>query len=484
MNKKKLAVLLVAAVLLIGTNLITFYVFNPSNPVSEEHEHKDDGQLWTCGMHPNVIQDEPGNCPICGMNLTPIDNPEKSKKSTADADRKILFWRAPMDPNFISDKPGKSPMGMDLVPIYEGEESTGKEIEISHVVMQNIGVKTTTIQKKKLSRVIRTVGEIDYDETAIKRVNTKLDGWIEKLYVDYTGAYVEKGQPVVDIYSPQLVSTQEEYLLVYRSFKLNKASSSSDSLVNAAKRRLLFWDIGEGQISELEKTGVVKKTLTLRSPYSGIVIHKNVEEGMFIKAGTDLFRIANLGNVWLYADIYEYEIPWLKVGQKAELGLSYLPEKTFAGFIQYIYPYLENKTRTVKVRMQFPNYGYQLKPNMYANVKIYPRSSTPVVVVPSEAVIRTGERSLVFKVLGHGKFLPQEIKLGILGENDEYEVLEGLQENDEVVLSGQFLLDSESKLKEATLKMLEKQKEGKKSMKSGEMEMEKHKMDEDDKDKM
>ena len=451
-------------------------------------------QLWTCGMHPQVIQNEPGNCPICGMKLTPLkagtaaaatagqqehseeehagmDMGEESQTETGgkqeqtkdNKGKKILYWRAPMDPTYITDAPGKSPMGMDLIPVYEGEEpqSSGSTITIDPAVVQNIGVKVALVEVKTLRREIRTVAHVDYNEKTIYRVNIKFSGWIEKLYVDETGQVVRKGQAMMEIYSPELVATQEEYLLAYQNAQklkdtpIDDISKSSDNLLAAARQRLLFWDIEQREIDNLEKTGIVKKTLTLYAPNSGIVIAKHVEEGMRVQPGMDLFRIADLSVVWVYAHLFEYEIPWVKVGDEAEMTLPYIPGKVFRGKVKYIYPYLDKRSRDVKVRLEVPNRTLELKPEMYADVKFEQEMSKVTPVIPSEAVLRTGERDLVFIALDGGKFEPREIVLGMEGEGRQYQVLSGLQGGEKVVVSAQFLLDSESRLQEAIQKMLQ-----------------------------
>ncbi len=457
-------------------------------------------QLWTCGMHPQVIQDKPGNCPICGMKLTPVKaeaatttgahehdagmtmgetraaeakpTGEMAMASTSPADtpsktkskkeKKILYWRAPMDPTYISDKPGKSPMGMDLIPVYEGEEPTsgGSTITIDPNVVQNIGVRTAPVEVKKLHREIRTVGHVDYDEETMYRINTKFSGWIEKLYVDETGQRVYKGQPMLDIYSPELVATQEEYLLAYknaqklRNSQFAEVAQSGDDLLQAVRQRLLLWDISEAQIRELETTGQVRKTMTLYAPHDCIVIHKNAEEGMYAKAGMDLFRVADLTKVWVYAHLFEYEIPWVHVGDEVEMESPYIPGIVYKGRVKYIYPYLDKKTRDVKVRLEVPNPDLRLKPQMYVNVRFLDEMKQPTPVVPSEAVIRTGRRNIVFIALGNGRFEPREIVLGAEGENEEFQVLAGLKGGEQIVTSAQFLLDSESRIQEAIQKML------------------------------
>lgn len=439
-------------------------------------------QLWTCGMHPQVIQDEPGNCPICGMKLTPVKSGtmgEGEKEHTAEEhdkmmqdlgvaedsakkDKKILYWRAPMDPTYISDKPGKSPMGMDLVPVYEGEEpGAGATITIDPVTVQNMGVRSAEVKRQPFYRVIRTVGHIDYNEEKLYNINVKFSGWIEELYVNETGQQVRKGQPLFKIYSPDLVATQEEYILAYNNQKklaeseFNEISSGANRLLEASRKRLNYWDISAKQIEELQRTGEVLKTLTVYSPASGVVVHKNAVEGAYTKEGGDLFRIADLSTVWVLAHIFEYELPWIKLGQEVKMELPYIPGKQFDGTVDYVYPYLNAKTRDVRIRLVFKNPMLELKPEMYANIRIESKIGDNELVIPSEAIIRSGTRNLVFIDLGNGKFKPQDVVLGPEGDNGQVKVAAGLQEGQRIVTSAQFLLDSESRLREAIQKMLE-----------------------------
>ncbi|MFQ5798504.1 MAG: efflux RND transporter periplasmic adaptor subunit [Bacteroidota bacterium] len=393
----------------------------------------------------------------------PITMASEAQPDDRKGKKKILYWRAPMDPTYISDKPGKSPMGMDLIPVYEGdaEVSGGPTVVIDPVTVQNIGVQTAPVEKMDLYRVIRAVGHLDYDEEKLYRVNTKFSGWIEKLYVDETGQEVRKGQPMLEIYSPELVTTQEEYLLAVRNAKklgespFGEVSSSARSLLESTRRRLLYWDITERQIKDLEEKGIISKTMTLFSPVEGIVLSRMAEQGMHVKPGMDLYRIADLSTIWVYAQIYEYEVPWVKVGQTVEMELPYIPGKLFQGRVDYIYPYLDQKTRDVKVRLVFPNPGLDLKPEMYANVRIESRLGSAVAAVPGEAIIRSGKRNVAFVARGGGKFEPRDVILGVEGQDGYVQVLAGLQPGEEVVTSAQFLLDSESRLKEAIQKMLE-----------------------------
>ena len=434
-------------------------------------------QLWTCGMHPEVILDKPGNCPKCGMKLVPVKSTGEGSMAMSGADeqkpkdqkdRKILYWRAPMDPAEIYDHPGKSRMGMDLIPVYEGEAGVGAggTINIDPVTVQNMGVRSDVVRREDFTRNIRTVGKIEYDEEKLYTVTTKISGWIEKLYVDYEGKLVRKGEPLLEIYSPELVTTQEEYLLALNTQKMVSQSSiatirdGGESLLESTRKRLLYWDVPRSAIDKLEETGEVRKTVLLNSPARGMVVQKNAVDGMHIKEGMDLFHIADLSTIWVQASIYDNEVPWIEKGQEAEMELSYLPGKTFTGKVNYIYPYLQEKARDVNVRLVFPNPNLELKPGMYVNVKLQGRIIKNAIVIPSEAVIRSGERNVVFVVRGEGKFEPREIKIGEEGgENNNYlRVLSGLLEGEKVVISAQFLLDSESRLQEAIQKMLEEKK--------------------------
>lgn len=421
-----------------------------------------DKQLYTCGMHPNVIQEGPGNCPICGMKLTPIGGVSVASTTPTGekGERKILYWRAPMDPTYISPKPGKSPMGMDLIPVYEGEEAFGSTVKINPIVEQNMGVRIATVDRRDLYQKIRTIGRIDYDESKVGQVHTKFSGWIEKTHVNTTGQEVTRGELLLDIYSPQLVSAQEEYLDALRNFRSLagqvsvSASANLESMLASSRRRLEYFDISEEQVEQLDNTETVRKTMSLVSSFSGIVVEKHALDGMEVKPGMMLYIIADLSEIWVYADIYEYEVPWVREGQTAIMTLSYDPGKKYKGKVQYIYPYLEQKTRTIKVRLIFPNPNLDLKPGMYANIDIESSPVENVVAVPIESVIFSGERNLVFVSLGEGRFAPRDVTIGIESGDGFYEVKEGLSEGEVVVTSGQFLLDSESKLQESIAKLL------------------------------
>jgi Cu(I)/Ag(I) efflux system membrane fusion protein/cobalt-zinc-cadmium efflux system membrane fusion protein len=383
-------------------------------------------------------------------------------------ERKVLYWRAPMDPTEIYDHPGKSKMGMDLIPVYKGEEAVGAggTITIDPVTVQNMGVRYGKVERMDFSRLIRTVGEINFNEDKLYDINTKISGWIENLYVNYTGEIVKKGHPLLEIYSPDLVTT--EYLLALKTQKLVSGSDfesireGGESLLASTRKRLLYWDIPASEIERLEKTGEVRKTIQLQAPAGGMVVERNVVDGAHVKSGEKLFRIADLSSVWVHASLYDYEVPWVREGQPAEMELSYEPGKTYQGKVAYIYPYLREKARDVHVRLEFNNPDLDLKPGMYVNVQLQGRVIPNALVLPTEAVIRSGRRNVVFVTREQGKFEPREIRIGEEGGpgNRYLRVLSGLLEGETVVISAQFMLDSESRLQEAIQKMLEQRRAG------------------------
>jgi len=326
-------------------------------------------------------------------------------------------------------------------------------VQISPERQQLIGVRFGTVEKRPLQKVIRTVGRIDYDEKRIGIVSPKISGWIEELYVDFTGRFVRKGEPLLTIYSPELVSTQEEYLLALKAKQdwskspFSEVAEGGNLLAESARRRLKLWDISDAQIKALEESREPKKTLTLYSPFTGHVLEKMVNKGRFVDAGMALFKIADLSVVWLIADIYESELSAIRVGQQAAIQMSYYPGETFTGKAIYIFPYMDAQTRTAKVRYEFANPHGKLKPEMFANVEITVRLGDKLAV-PESAVIDTGVRKVVVVDRGSGYFEPREVRLGARA-GDVFEVLDGLKAGERVVTSANFLIDSESKLKEA-----------------------------------
>jgi Cu(I)/Ag(I) efflux system membrane fusion protein/cobalt-zinc-cadmium efflux system membrane fusion protein len=382
------------------------------------------------------------------------NHPIVESTGEGSTERKIAYWQAPMNPTEIYDKPGKSAMGMDLVPVYEDELVGGVEVKVDPVIQQNMGIRKTSVKKGPLIFTIRTYGHVTSDETRTVQVSPKASGWIEKLYVDFTGKYVEEGEPLFEIYSPELLAAQEEYLAAYQNMVQISGRGNRD-LLSSVRRRLEYFDIATSEIQEIEKSGKVKKTLKIRSPSSGYVIQRNAEEGLFAKRGTMVYRIADLSVVWVEVHIYEYELPWVKEGQEAEMTLPYQPGKVFTGRVSYVYPYLQPKTRDVVIRLEFENFDLALKPDMYADIKIKADADREGLVIPSEAVIRSGDRNVVFVTRKDNKFVPRDVTLGLSVNGGKVQILSGLAPGETVVTSGQFLLDSESKLQEAIQKMLE-----------------------------
>jgi Cu(I)/Ag(I) efflux system membrane fusion protein/cobalt-zinc-cadmium efflux system membrane fusion protein len=337
-------------------------------------------------------------------------------------------------------------------------------ITISPVVVQNMGVRTAPVEKKAVAKTVRTVGSIDYDEQRVRDVTTKFDGWIENLYADYTGQNIEKGMPLFGVYSPEIYSSQEEYLLALRnkdsvqSSVLPEAAQDMHDLAESSRLRLELFDISEDQIEELARRGKPEKTMIIRSPYTGVVVEKMAREGMQVRPGMKLYTIADLSRVWVYVDIYENEVSFVKLGQNAEMDLSYLPGEVFHGKVIYVYPFVDTKTRTVKVRLEFDNPHLQLKPGMFADVRIKADLGRVSLQVPRSAVIDTGERQIAFVALGQGRFEPRSVRTGVSLGDDYIEILDGLHDGELVVTSGQFLLDSESKLREAVLKMMKRKR--------------------------
>lgn len=369
-------------------------------------------------------------------------------------EKKILFWRAPMNPNEIYKQPGKSQMGMDLVPVYEDEASSAGTVTISGAMQQNMNVKTAVVENRELSPKVITNGILVQNEKTEYIATTRVNGWVEKLYVNYTGQVVKKGEKLMDIYSPELVAAQQELLtaLSYqesvKSSGFPEAVASGDELFKSAVRKLELLEIPASEIERLKTTGEVKTYITLYAQNSGTVIEKTVVEGQKIMAGTTLLRIADLSRLWLIADVYEYELSKIQLGLSVEITFNYLPGKTYHGKISFIYPTIDNKTRTARVRIDIHNHNGELKPSMFANVIIKGKSLGTYPVLPEQAVLRSGQKSIVILVLDEGKFKPVEIKLGVYSDG-YYQVLEGLTKSDTIVTSAQFLIDSESNLRAA-----------------------------------
>lgn len=369
--------------------------------------------LYTCGMHPQVIQDHPGNCPICGMKLTPI-HPGASTEATADSTHSAV-------------------------------------IAVDAATRQNMNLRTATVAAGPLHKVVRTVGTVDYNETALADVTTKFKGWVEKLDVDATGQLVHRGEPMFEIYSPDLYSAEAEYLLTLHGAGTNDAGAAE--LRETAATKLKFFDVPDAEIASLAQSGVARKTLPVTAPIYGFVIEKNVVQGQMVDAGMRLYRIADLAVVWVMAEIYEQDLPFVQLGQEAVVKAASLPDREFRGRVTYIYPTVDEKTRTARVRLEFENPGYFLKPGMFVSAEIQAELPGSAVLVPDAAVLRSGARNTVFVALSDGRFEPRDVTLGVEAEGSLIQVLAGLQAGERIVISGQFLLDSESQLREAIDKM-------------------------------
>lgn len=373
--------------------------------------------------------------------------------------RKIAFYRSPMDPAVRSDTPAKDSMGMDFIPVYEDEAQGGGSVTgrgtvaLSPERRQLLGLRSDAVRRVRLKRVIRTVGRVAIDEARLHHIHTKLEGYVEHLYVNFTGQFVRRGEPLLSIYSPELIATQQEYLLAYRAqARLGKSSIDSVSrgaidLFAAARERLLFWDIKPDDIAKIERTGQVLRDLDLHSEVTGYVVQKTAFHGMRVTPADTLFDIADLTRLWVLADVYESDLPAVRLGMEARITIPFLPERSWHGPVTYVAPTVEEKTRTIKVRVEISNDGEALKPDMFADVLLDTDLGMGLVVAES-AVIDAGERKIVFVDRQDGVLEPREVGLGVRTQ-DGLQVLKGLAEGERVVISASFLIDSESSLKAA-----------------------------------
>ena len=473
-KKSSVALVAVSAFVLLGAGVLAFFTVPAFHNLLHPHPADNaakaaQGQAkYTCGMHPFIISDKPGNCPICGMTLTRIEDagPAATAGSAADqgpagkGERKVLFYRNPMNPGVTSPVPAKDEMGMDYVPVYEDEVGNGggavpgySTIKVGAESLRLSGVQTAPAVREKISRSVRAVGNVVPDETRVRRVQTKIEGWIEKLHVNFTGQPVAKGQPLLEIYSPDLVAGQREYLLALEMQNRMKENPYPEErkmaaeLVQSSRRRLELFDVPQGFLAELERTREPRRTVTLNSPASGYVTVKEVFEGTRVMPGMELFTVTDLSRIWIEADLYEYEARAVRPGQQASLAPAYESGPRLKGRVAYVYPTLSLESRTLKVRFEFPNPGLRLKPQMYADVFLELDSATGVVI-PDSAIIETGLRQIVFVDLGGGSLEPREVQVGVRGDG-KAQVLSGIKEGERVAVRANFLLDSESRLKAA-----------------------------------
>jgi membrane fusion protein, copper/silver efflux system len=419
-----------------------------SNETAVEHGVKHLDSKYQCPMHPNIVKDKEGSCPICGMTLIPVEQ----EKPTAKKEKVILYWVAPMDPNYRRDKPGKSPMGMDLEPVYsdgdDGGDSdeSGPVVKISAAVENNLGVRTAMVEQGKLWRKIDTVGYVSFDESKVSHIHLRVDGWIEKLAVDIEGDRVKKGQRLFNLYSPKLVNAMEEYVQALRSSNLR--------LISASREKLISLGISEGQINKLKQHRKVPQTISVYSPQDGIVSMLMAREGMYVQPMNEVMTLADLSTVWVLAEVFESQSEWVKLGQPADFNLSYIPGRTWEGKVDYVYPSLDAKNRTLKVRLRFENPGETLKPNMYANVAIYGGAKVDVLSVPREALVRSGGTERLIVAKGDGRYA-QRIVVAGMESGDYVEIKSGISMGEKVVTSSQFLIDSEASMKASIARMID-----------------------------
>ena len=411
---------------------------------------------WVDPMHPAYKSDKPGIAPDCGMKLVPVYAAEQKKEaSNVPAERKVLYWVDAMNPAHKSDQPGIAPDGMKLVPVYADEEKQTTmplgTVEINPEKQQLMGVTYGAAEYETATGSIRAAARVTLDETKIAKVQSKLEGWIDKVTVNFTGKLVQKGDPLLTIYSPEALATQQEYLLAAKAERamqdnpVHEMLGSTENLVAAARKRLELWDISDAQVDEISRTGQALKNLTLYSPISGFVMERNAFPSQRVTPETVLYTVADLSTVWVIADVFEYEAVNIRMNQPATLTLAYLPGRTFHGRVSYILPQVDPATRTLKVRIEVANPGYALKPDMYGEVE-FQTGGARRLVVPQSAVLNSGDHQTVFVDRGNGYFEPRAVRIGEQLDG-RIEILSGLKAGERIVVSGNFLMDSESRLK-------------------------------------
>jgi Cu(I)/Ag(I) efflux system membrane fusion protein len=420
-----------------------------SKPAGTEPSAK---EQWQCPMHPSIVQDHPGDCPICGMKLVKM---ETGGPAATKGEHKLLFYRSPMDPKVTSPTPRKDEMGMDYVPVYSDEVGGAPSVEgmtqvtIDAARQQLIGLTIAMAELGSVGGAWRTNGRVAVDETRVHHVNVKFSGFMQHVHGDFVGRPVKKGEALFSIYSPELLSAQQEFLLALDTRKRLAATggmtADGDALVAAARRKLELWDVPSSEIDRIERTGQATRDLTFYSPATGVITKKDVVPGMRVNAGDMPFEIVDLSHVWVLADAYESDLRQVKLGMPATLTLKAFPNRTFQGKVAFIDPLLDPKTRTAKVRIDVPNPTGELRPEMFGEVVLQGKARQ-AIRIPADAVIRSGTANVVFITLGEGKFEPREVHLGETNP-DFVEVVSGLEKGDGVVTRANFLVDSESRLR-------------------------------------
>lgn len=421
---------------------------------------------YHCPMHPTFVADQPGDCPICGMRLVPM---EERTAAAAPAprppdERRVLFYRSPMDPTVTSPVPAKDEMGMEYVPVYEDElRATGSAVEgrgtvtVGEQGLRLAGVQSVAARRETLGRSVRTVGLVVPDERRVRHVHTKISGWIEKLYANFTGQEVRRGQPMLTLYSPELLATQEEFLRArdaatrFAGSELPEVRKGGEDLLAAARRRLELFDVPASLVAEIEESGRPQRTVTLLAPVSGFVTSKDVFEGQQIEPGMELYTITDLSRVWVEAEFYEYEARALRVGQQANLFLPYDPDVRLTGEVTYVAPTLDAESRTLEVRLEFSNQDGHLRPGMFADV-VAQLGMREGIVVPDSAILDSGLRQIVFVERQTGIYEPREVQVVTRSEGKAL-LAGGISEGERVAVRANFLLDSESRLRAAIAAM-------------------------------
>jgi RND family efflux transporter MFP subunit len=458
LNRNRKVAIVLTAVLAVagGIGLAAWYRGRPNGNATHAAAE------YFCPMHPTIVRDKPGECPICGMKLEKRTAPgaaATTAEPSPSGERRVLFYRHAMDASIHSDKPAKDSMGMDYVPVYADEAQGGSTVEGRSAVKvpperaQLLGIRSVPVGSGFTGGAVRTVGRVALDERRREVVHAKYEGYVEKLVVDFTGKPVRKGEPLLTIYSPELVAAQKEYL-VARGAQTRLGDSSvagvargGAELAEASRQRLRSFDVGPEEIAALEKTGTPRRTVTLRSPVSGVVVEKTAVEGMKVSPADRLYEIADLSHVWILADVYEKDLGSVRVGLPARVTLATQPGGEWRGTVSFVSPTVKSDTRTVEARIDVDNAGGVLKPDMFVNVSLDGAPSA-ALIVPESAVIPTGERTLVFVDKGDGHYEPREVALGVRVAGG-YEVRRGLAAGERVVVSANFLLDSESSLRAA-----------------------------------
>lgn len=437
--------IMLAMVVFIVVGYLSMQRIDNSSESAIEHSVKHLDAKYQCPMHPDIVKGTAGNCPICGMQLNLIEQQETQKS----VEKKLLYWVAPMDPNYRRDKPGKSPMGMDLTPVYsdaddEASNESGPVVKISAAVENNLGVRTAIVESGKLWRKIDTVGYVALDESKVSHVHLRVDGWIENLVVNSEGERVKKGQRLFDLYSPKLVNAMEEYVQALRS--------DNKRLMSASREKLSSLGISKKQINKVKQSRKVSQTISVYAAQDGIVAMLMAREGMYVKPSNEVMTLADLSSVWVLAEVFESQSAWVELGQPADVELSYIPGRAWEGKVDYVYPSLDAKNRTLKVRLRFDNPDETLKPNMYANVAIYGGAKDDVLSVPRESLIRSGGTERLIIAKGNGRFA-QRIVVAGMESGDFVEIKSGVLAGEKVVTSAQFLIDSEASMKASITRM-------------------------------